>query len=64
MPRQYGISVQPTAGSRPAASAKKVSGLNHTALQLAVYASRADFATLCKTRYRLVASLCRAGLAC
>ena len=60
----HGTSVLPTAGSKPAASTRTISKLNHTALQLAVYASRGDFAPLCKTRYRLMASLYRAGLSC
>ena len=45
-----------------------VSGLNHTACSLAVYASRLSFSPTGivqprKTRFRLVVNLCRAGLA-
>ncbi len=40
-----------------------ISGLNHTAFDLAVYASRGDgLPARRKTRFRLLARLCRTGL--
>jgi hypothetical protein len=39
-----------------------ISRLNHTASALAVYASRRSFLSTSKTRFRLVANLCRVGL--
>ena len=39
-----------------------ISGLNHTAFDLAVYASQGKSPTTAQTRFRLLAQLCRTGL--
>ena len=39
-----------------------ISGLNHTAFDLAVYASQCRLPAPRKTRFRLLARLCRTGL--